>query len=125
MSYRLQFWLEGLPETVNQIYAMKLRERMRRKKYWKTLVWQLVGGNRPLAPLTRAEIRIVRHSASEPDYDGLVSSGKHVMDSLVLCKVILDDKPSVIGVPKYEWVKAAPKKGRVFVSITEVIDGDS
>lgn len=36
--------------------------------------------------------------------------------------MIQDDKPSVIGVPKYEWVKAPPKKGRVFVSVEELIE---
>lgn len=53
--------------------------------------------------LTNAHITITRCSSREPDFDGLVSSGKHLLDGLVQAKVIPDDKVSIIGQPVYIW----------------------
>lgn len=53
--------------------------------------------------LKKAKLSLIRHSSNECDFDGLVSSFKHVIDGLVVAQVIIDDKSSVIDQPSYSW----------------------
>jgi len=85
----------------------------------KCTVMALVGSSKPPKPLAKAELICVRFSSVEPDCDGLVIGFKHVIDALKNCGVIVDDKPSVIGFPRYEWRKAKPKKGFLYVQVKE------
>lgn len=79
----------------------------------------------------RATLRLTRHSSIEPDYDGLVYSFKALIDALqppkggkkprIGASVIVDDKPSVIGVPDYKWEKAPRGQGHVTIEVWEVV----
>lgn len=55
-----------------------------------------------------------------PDYDGLVGSFKYVVDGLVKAGVIVDDKTSVIGDSKYNWVKSKKIDQRIEVEIEPI-----
>lgn len=120
MSYRIELDIPGLPETVNQFYAMKLQKRMSRKRYWKDVVWKLVGKNRPISPLERARLTLIRCSATRPDPDGLTSSFKHIIDGLVASRVLRNDKYENIGFPRYDWEPAPLRSGRCKVIVEEV-----
>lgn len=67
--------------------------------------------------LHRALLTLTRYSSSEPDFDGLVSGFKHVLDGLVDAGVIVNDKPSVIGSPSYLWRREKPGLGYITVRI--------
>jgi hypothetical protein len=68
-------------------------------------------------PLTKAHLRLTRHSSVEPDFDGLVSSFKHVIDGLVRAGILTNDKISNIGQPEYFWQKAKPNNGKIIIEV--------
>jgi len=101
------------------------RKLYKERAKWKGLVGNavLLADERRAAerkPLTRARVTITRCSSTEPDYDGLVSGGKALLDGLVEAGVIVDDKVSVIGQPVYLWEKAKPGKGKVKVRVESI-----
>lgn len=116
-NYRLDINLPGLPETTNQVLAMGLRARMRRKAYWKDLVWKLTAGKRPAVPLARATLTLIRCSTTRPDPDGLVSSFKHIIDSLTLSRVLENDRHENIGFPNYGWAHAKMGAGHCLIIV--------
>jgi hypothetical protein len=65
-------------------------------------------------------LTLTRGSSVQPDYDGLVSGFKHVIDGLVLAKVLINDDQETIGIPEYKWVKADPKEGFIRVTVEEI-----
>lgn len=67
--------------------------------------------------LAKAELILTRYSSSEPDFDNLASSFKHVIDGLVEARVIIDDKPSVLKQVRFEWEKVSRKDGKIRVRI--------
>lgn len=79
-----------------------------------------ITAKKPRAPLERAKLTLTRASAVEPDYDGLVSSFKHIIDALVEGGILVNDKTENIGKPDYQWVVAARNKGCIKVKIEEV-----
>lgn len=123
MSYRLEFTLQGLPKLANGSYG-HWRVRAAAAKAWKQRSFATAWPDRPPQPLKKAKVTLIRHSSSEPDFDGLVSSFKNVLDGLKQARVIEDDRGSVIGQPSYQWAKSAPKKGFVTV-IVESIDQET
>jgi hypothetical protein len=98
-----------------QHWAIKVRET----KDFHFLVWDAVRKRKPLRPLEHAQLFLVRHSASEPDFDGLTSGFKSTIDGLVKAGVLVDDKPSNIS-PVYRWEKAKRKQGYITVRVEEV-----
>lgn len=86
---------------------------------WKRLMFYELVGKAPKEPLTNIELTCVRYSSREPDYDGLVSGFKHCIDALKINKIILDDKPSVIGTPIYRWEKCSKGSGKITIEIKE------
>lgn len=74
-------------------------------------------GRWPEAPLERARVTITRCSTTEPDFDGLVAAGKHILDGLVRAGVLVDDAPKVIGRPQYFWERAPRGQGCVRVHV--------
>lgn len=121
MTYKLEIDIPGLPETINQILAMNLRARMRQKKIWKNMVWMLTAGKRPETPLKRARLTLTRHSTMRPDPDGLTSSFKHIIDGLVIARVLENDCYENIDFPDYRWAHAPAGKGHCTVIVEEVM----
>ena len=120
MSYSLSFRLPGLPEPINR-QMVHWRNRHAQIKKWKAAVaLELESHVKPPQPLTSAVLCLTRNSSVEPDFDGLVSGFKAIIDALVEQGILSDDKMSVIGQPKYEWRKAPPGKGFVQVKVEAV-----
>lgn len=113
--YSLYIRVDGLPKTPNQLmrkhWAIVSKERL----IWHNAVAAAIGASRPKRPLAKASVRFVRNSAREPDFDGLCGSTKFLMDALVNCGIIVDDRPSIIGSPGFSWVKC--KKGEGYMEI--------
>lgn len=75
---------------------------------------------RPATPLEKAKLILTRYSSSEPDSDNLYSSFKHIVDGLVKAHVLINDKPSNVGIPEIYWVKCKPKQGKIRIEIYEL-----
>jgi len=119
MGYRLEFTVNQLPPS-NTAADMTWRQKKTLRKKWEILIWSEILNRRPVLPLEFAHVEFQRHSSMEPDYDNLVGSFKWPLDALVTNGVLRDDKPSVIGQPKYVWRKAPPKKGKIVCLITKL-----
>jgi hypothetical protein len=117
--YELSFELPGLPPMLNSYSGGHWAKAKRGK--WKDYVWLAVRNYLPPAPLKKARLVCIRASSSMPDYDGLVTSFKGVIDGLVESGVIEDDSLKHIGVPEFGWRKAERKKGFVYVQVAEVL----
>ncbi len=117
--YRLEFILFGLPKMANRTRGQHFRVYMKHRDEWAQKVHGSIAGKLPEEPLKRARIELTRFSSIEPDFDGLVSSFKAILDAL-RGRVILDDRPSCIGSPLCKWEKTAPKQGRIKVIVEEV-----
>lgn len=110
------FSLPGLPKTTNSIGRMHFSFKMKEAKLWRNRTAAHVI-NSVEKPLKTATLILTRHSSREPDFDGLVSSFKHIIDGLVEGGLLADDKSSNIGQPTYKWVKCGTKKGHIEVQI--------
>lgn len=120
-SYGLDFTLSAMPPLVNGGYgkshwAVQAGDRKR----WRLAVKETVFFAKPSRPLRKATLRFVRHSATRPDSDGLVTSFKSVRDGLMDAGIILDDKYEVIGMPQYDWAYAKNGTGHVTVEVRGV-----
>ncbi len=121
-KYSLEFELEGLPETINQMIRMRQVVYRKKKNAWKEKVGIVVGHRVPNSPLEQATVILTRFSSVYPDFDGLVSSFKHILDGLVDAGILEDDKPKNFkgDGPVYRWQKIAPKMGKIKVEVVEV-----
>ena len=114
--YRVVVELDGLP-AMNTARNKHWRVKRKHDLLWQERVAAALVGKLPPEPLATAVVRVTRFSSVEPDYDNLVQSAKPLIDQFVRSGVLVDDKPSVIGAPIYDWVKVAPRKGRVRIEI--------
>lgn len=121
--YRLEFSLPGLPRTTNASHVHWAIKSKHNKKWKEAVYWRAHKLGLPVKPLASAKLTLTRFSAKEPDFDGLVSSFKPLIDGLTKAGVILDDKQSVIGQPRYLWQFAKMREGRVTI-LVESVDVD-
>lgn len=120
--YRLEFELYGLPKIISNASRNGWRGLWAEKKKWKRAVFERVSFYAfTRDPLTSAKLTLTRHSSKEPDFDGLVSSFKAVIDGLKEAGIIADDKMSIIGQPQYRWQKAKMKQGKISVAVEEIL----
>ena len=117
MSYRLEIDMPGLPPTENAKRAKHWRKRHDSDVIWKLSVKVELGRKAPPAPLERARVICIRRSSVCPDYDGIVSSFKPLIDSLVENKVLVGDRMDQIVEHDYRWEKAPRSKGNVTVIV--------
>lgn len=118
--YFLEFRLEGLPKPINA-QGSNWAKKSREANLWKRSVTLTIGLRRPIAPLPRAQLVLTRFSSTTPDYDGLISSWKHVIDGLVIHGVLEDDSMAHIGMPTFHWYHAPRNKGFIEVSVKEIV----
>lgn len=90
--------------------------------HWKFAIAKAVehSGGAPDKPLEKASVELTRSSSVEPDFDGLVSGFKAILDGLVICGVIASDKVSCISQPKYFWEKSPKRQGKVRIKVEEI-----
>jgi len=120
MGYTLSFEMPSLPKTTNAMTSMHWTQKKRMVKEIHDTIAYITLAKRPKKPLKQAKISCERHSSVRPDYDGLVSSFKHVIDALITSQIIEDDNLDVIGVPEFKWIKAKPTEGFIVVSVKEL-----
>lgn len=122
--YTLAFELPGLPKTTNKTRRNgHWSDTHKDTKGWKKQVWvEVLQRGKPKAPLARARLVLTRYSSVAPDYEGLVSTFKPLIDGLTENGVIANDTFDIIGRPDYRWVKAPPKEGRIRIEVYEVTE---
>lgn len=118
--YSLEFTIHALPKIISNGSHGHWATKYAHAKKWHGLVAQAIGPNKPLAPLSAVSGIFIRGSSTPPDYDGLVISFKPLIDALVKCAVLQNDRINNLPNPKYLWEKAAPKRGFIKISIKEV-----
>jgi hypothetical protein len=95
--YELKIRVERLPDSLNKKLNKHYLKRHSENKRFDHLIHFHCLNKLPTHPLTKAKIKIVRHSHRTLDFDGLVGSFKPVVDALVSCGVLKDDSWNVLG----------------------------
>lgn len=113
------FEIDGLPKMPNQLLGAHWQTRSSHARDWKKRVWAATANKKPKEPIQVAKVTLCRHSSVEPDTDGLRGSFKPILDALVHCGILVDDKPSNVGEPVCFWVKVAPRRGKISVIVEE------
>lgn len=119
-DYVLEFELPGLPKMANQLLRGHWIVKHRHAAKWKQAVGRATHGRLPKAPLASAALCLTRVSSHEPDFDGLVSGFKAIIDGLVEVGVLATDKPSCIGQPQFLWERGKRGAGKVRVKVQSV-----
>lgn len=116
--YEIEFSIPGLPKRTNNNHT-SWRGRMAEARKWKRLIAEHVAFHllKPTSPLKKAKLTLTRISTIEPDYDGLVSSFKHVIDGLIQAEIIENDKSANVGIPEYKWQKGKRNQGRIVIKV--------
>jgi hypothetical protein len=122
VSYRLEFDIDDLPKPFNQLARRHWRVVSNESKRWHGLVKSVVWNLKPVSPLKVVDLTLTRISTTEPDFDGLVSSFKFIIDALVECGVIEDDRPSNFfnSMPTYKWERGKRNQGYIKVKLVGV-----
>lgn len=110
--------VDELPKLPNRLLGMHWRVRHNEKDRWLIHIGCHVLGRKPAKPLERAHLKLTRHSAQSPDPDAMVGGWKYVIDALVNVGVLAGDTPEHVTL-ECMWEKAAPRKGRITVEVTE------
>jgi hypothetical protein len=119
--YKLEFKIDGLPKIITNGSQGSWRAKWANAKKWKDLVYCAIDRkDRPVKPLPKARLILTRISSNQPDFDGLTSSFKPVLDGLKMARIIEDDSPTNIGYPTYRWEKGKRNAGLIQVQVFEV-----
>ena len=121
--FKLEFEVEGLPKMTNSFKRSHWIHTHKERTKWKKLVRHAVENQiKPAQPLNSAVLTLVRVSSAEPDFDGLVSGFKPVVDGLVECGVLATDKVSCVGQPAYRWEKGKKGQGKIKVKVESMAE---
>lgn len=112
-----EFEIAGLPKMPNQLLGAHWRVRSGHAKKWLAHVTVATIQFKPSQPLNRAKLLLTRVSSVEPDRDGLCGSFKSIIDALVKCGFLANDKPENIGTPTYVWEKGRPGNGYIRIAV--------
>lgn len=91
-----------IPEALPSLNTMLRRHwsvDRRLKNRWRIMVWAALkqqAGGKALPPLNKARVTITRISPRMLDADNCTGGAKHVIDSLRVCGLIVDDTPEHI-----------------------------
>lgn len=118
--YTFKCKIDYLPKTRNEMERRHWSFIHKEKQQCYELVLSKVHRHRPVRPLKKAVLILTRHSTREPDFDNLVGSWKYILDALKKYRIIEDDKPSVIGSPRFQWRKAEKNKGFIEIEVSEI-----
>jgi len=81
-------------------------------------VAQAVIGQLPPSPLVKYRLDLTRYSSREPDFDGICSGFKAIVDGLRHARIIADDKISNSGQWGCHWFKVKKGEGHVEIEVS-------
>lgn len=118
--YSLSLKIPLIPKSLNKMLRTHYFKNNKDNIKWDYIIGIDCLNKKPISPLLKAKIKIIRHSSRTLDYDSLVASMKPVVDALVDCGVLSDDSWKVLG--KWEVdQKFRPQKNGCLLEI-EVIE---
>lgn len=117
--YRLEFFLNGVPESMNKVMRMHWAKRNGYFARWYQDVARAIGVRKPPQPLKRVRLIFERHAYRTLDFDGCVASMKPIADGLVHAGVLEDDTWKITG--KWDVGQQYRPKGQecVYVRVDE------
>lgn len=118
----ITFEIAGLPKIITNGSKGSWRSSWGEARRWHRLVVDhvVLGRLAPIAPHSKARLKLTRYSSTEPDFDNLASSFKHVIDGLVKAGILENDKPANIGKPIYDWQRVPRKQGKITIEVQEL-----
>jgi hypothetical protein len=119
--FELEFEIPGLTKMSNQLLRGNWRTKHGHARKWKIAVLIAIGSNRPDTPIAKCRLKLTRCSARRPDYDGLVSGFKPIIDGLVEAGVLLNDSYENVDIPEYLHETCGAKDGKMRVRVIEVL----
>ena len=122
-KYRLDIEMDGVTP-LNSADANNRWKRKKARDLWFVKVRVAIGRDLPHEPLEHALVTITRCSSVPPDADNMYHGIKFLLDSLVACGIIADDKRDVIGMPVVKWRKAKPRQSKTLISVRECAASD-
>lgn len=122
--YKIRFTIDGLTRRTNNQQS-NWRARHAESRKWKRRVAEAIIISKvgwPTRPLEFVKLKLTRGSSRAPDFDGLVSSFKHVIDGLIECEVLANDRMDNFdgGKPEYCWIQTDRNKGFIQVELEEM-----
>lgn len=95
--YQLYLKFDQLPVSLNKKLRSHRFKNHKENNQWDAIISCLASGKKPIAPLEKCSIVIVRHFYRFLDYDGCVGSMKPVIDGLKFSGIIKDDSYEITG----------------------------
>lgn len=89
--FRLYIVLRGTPKALNKLLWKNYHTVNANAKLWKSHVYNTVQNKRPIQPLEKFNLYLIRHSYRTLDPDGLMGSFKPTVDGLIHARVIKND----------------------------------
>ena len=119
-NYSIEMHFDTLPKTPNSLLRKGAYLCAQEASKWRNEIWLKHMSERPSEPLSKVTLTLTRKSSKEPDYDGLVSSFKYVVDGLVKAEFLKDDSLSVTGPWICKWEKVPRGTGGIEIKIEEI-----
>lgn len=89
--FKLHLVLCGTPKATNELLGKNYFITNANATKWKKEVYLTVQNKRPLIPLEKFNLYLIRYNYRTLDFDGLVAGYKPVIDGLIHARVIKND----------------------------------
>lgn len=89
--FRLYIVLRGTPKPTNKLLGKHFHITNANAKTWKSNIYNTVQNKRPIKPLEKFNLYLIRHNYRTLDFDGLTAGFKPVVDGLIHARVIKND----------------------------------
>ncbi len=119
--YKLHLKIDFIPESLNKKLRKNRYANNKENKSFDIYMSSVCMGKLPKVPLEKARLTLIRHSHRMLDFDGMVGSFKPVVDSLVSCGVLIDDRWSVLGKWDCDQIFRPKKEGQILEIIVEEV----
>jgi hypothetical protein len=115
-KYSLELTIPFLPMSYNKALSTHFQKRSDSNECWDHIVHLYSRGKKPLKPLGKVKLTLVRYNYRTLDFDGLVASFKAPIDAMVTAGILKNDTWKITG----KWdvdQKFLPKSKAPFITI--------
>lgn len=117
IPYILELTIPFCPPRLDNLFRQHFQKRNKEIKKYHAMIYYAVLGKKPITPLKRCSITIVRHCSRLLDWDNVVSSMKPFIDGLVHAGVLKDDTYAITGPWSVSQIFRSKKEGDPFTYI--------
>lgn len=119
VHYFCDIKINGIPSLANKNVHWRVTQRERSK--WHQIVLASFINKKPIRPLKKCVMTLIRATADKCDYDNLVYSFKPVVDGLVHAKILVDDDMDTIIKRDYFFQKFHARKHTLKLLLTRLL----